>query len=215
VLKQVIQKMSVTAVLIGISSFAVSSNVFAHVTVKPAEVVSSGFQTFSVNVPNEKSISTVSVKVLIPEGLAYVQPNQKAGWQIAVEKEGSGLDTTVTSITWSGNEVKADFRDEFTFSGQVPDKTTELQWKAYQTYADGTVVAWDKASNGNGHETEDENSGPFSVTNVVARTSADVSVQDATQAVANAQASANNALYVGVAGIALGLAGIYFGTRKK
>ena len=214
-LKQVIQKLSVIAVLIGISSFAVSSDVFAHVTVKPAEVVSSGFQTFSVNVPNEKSISTVSVKVLIPKGLAYVQPTQKAGWQIAVEKEGSGLDTTVTSITWSGNEVMANFRDEFTFSGQVPDKTTELQWKAYQTYADGTVVAWDKASNGNDHESEDENSGPFSVTNVVARTSADESIQEATQAAANAQASANNALYVGVAGLVVGLAGIYFGTRKK
>jgi uncharacterized protein YcnI len=211
----VIQKLSVVSVMVGISSLVITSNAFAHVTVKPAEVVSSGFQTFSVNVPNEKDISTVSVRVLIPEGLAYVQPTQKAGWQISVEKEGSGLDASVTSITWSGNEVKADFRDEFTFSGQVPDKTTELQWKAYQTYADGSVVAWDKASNGNGHESEDENSGPFSVTNVVARTSADASIQEATQSVVDAQASANNALYVGGAGVAVGLAGIYLGTRKK
>lgn len=214
-LKQLSQKLSVFGVLLGVATLAFSASASAHVVVKPAEVVTAGFQTFTVGVPNEKDISTTSVKLVIPAGLKYVQPTQKAGWQIDVEKEGTGEDATVKSITWSGNEVKAGFRDDFTFSGQVPEKATELQWKAYQTYSDGTVVSWDKASSGDDHESEDENSGPFSVTKVVTDTATDASIKKADQAAADAKSAANTALYVGIAGVVVGLAGVYFGTRKK
>lgn len=213
VLKQVTQKLSVFGVVIGIATLAFSSSAFAHVVVKPAEVVTAGFQTFTIGVPNEKDISTTSIKLVIPDGLKYVQPTQKEGWQIDVEKDGTGEDAAVKSITWSGNDVKAGFRDDFTFSGQVPEKTTELQWKAYQTYSDGTVVSWDKATQGEDSETL--TSGPFSVTKVVADTETDASIKKTDQVAADAKSTASTALYVGVAGIVVGLAGVYFGTRKK
>jgi len=213
-LKRLNQKLSVFGVLLSIATLAFSASASAHVAVKPAEVVTAGFQTFTIGVPNEKDISTTSVKLVIPAGLKHVQATQKAGWQIDVEKDGTGEDATVTSITWSGNEVKAGFRDDFTFSGQVPEKATELQWKAYQTYSDGTVVSWDKASEG-GHDEEGGNSGPFSVTKVVADTATDTSIKKADQAAADAKSAANTALYVGIAGVVAGLAGVYFGTRKK
>lgn len=214
-LKRLSQKLSVFGVLLGVATLAFSASASAHVVVKPAEAVTAGFQTFTIGVPNEKDTSTTSVKLVIPAGLKYVQSTQKAGWQIDVEKDGTGEDATVKSITWSGNEVKAGFRDDFTFSGQVPEKATELQWKAYQTYSDGTVVSWDKASSGDNHESEDENSGPFSVTKVVADTATDASIKKADQAAADAKSAANTALYVGIAGVIVGLAGVYFGTRKK
>lgn len=214
-LKRLGQKLSVFGVLLGVATLAFGASASAHVVVKPAEVVTAGFQTFTIGVPNEKDISTTSVKLVIPAGLKYVQPTQKAGWQIDVEKDGTGEDATVKSITWSGNEVKAGFRDEFTFSGQVPEQATELQWKAYQTYSDGTIVSWDKASSGDDHESEDENSGPFSVTKVVADTTTDASIMKADQAAADAKSAANTALYVGIAGVIVGLAGVYLATRKK
>ncbi len=214
-MKRLGQKLSVFGVLLGVATLAFGASASAHVVVKPAEVVTAGFQTFTIGVPNEKDISTTSVKLVIPAGLKYVQPTQKAGWQIDVEKDGTGEDATVKSITWSGNEVKAGFRDEFTFSGQVPEQATELQWKAYQTYSDGTIVSWDKASSGDDHESEDENSGPFSVTKVVADTTTDASIMKADQAAADAKSAANTALYVGIAGVIVGLAGVYLATRKK
>lgn len=214
-LKQLSQKLSVFGVLLGIATLAFSGSVSAHVVVKPAEVVTVGFQTFSIGVPNEKDISTTSVKLVIPEGLKYVQPTQKAGWKIDIEKDGTGEEATVKSITWSGNEIKPGYRDDFTFSGQVPEQTTELQWKAYQTYSDGTVVSWDKASSGDDHESEDENSGPFSVTNVVVDTATDTAINKADQAAADANNTANTALYIGIAGVIVGLFGVYFATRKK
>lgn len=213
-LKQLSQRLSVLGALICAIMLAVSASASAHVVVKPAEVVTAGFQTFTVGVPNEKDISTVNVKLIIPGALKHVQPTQKAGWQIDIEKDEADEDATVKSITWSGNEIKAGFRDEFTFSGQVPEEATELQWKAYQIYADGTVVSWDKSGEG-GHGDEDDDSGPFSITNVVANTATEASIKKADQAAVDAQGAANTALYVGIAGVVVGLAGVYFGTRQK
>jgi uncharacterized protein YcnI len=209
-LKQIFQKLSVFGLLGGIVALVFGASVSAHVVVKPAEAVAAGFQIFTIGVPNEKDIPTTSIKLVIPDGIKYVLPTQKEGWQIDIEKEDAGPDAPVRSITWSGNEIKAGFRDEFTFSGQVSERATELQWRAYQTYSDSTLVSWDN----DGRESENENSGPFSVTKVVADTATDGSIRKADEVAADAKNSANMALYAGIAGVVVGLAGVYLGTRK-
>jgi len=200
---------SIVTLTVGLASTS-----FAHVVVKPAEVVTAGFQTFTVGVPNEKDIPTTSIKLVIPDGLRYVSPTQKTGWQIVTEKSGDGENTSIRSITWSGNEVGVGLRDDFTFSAQVPDKVTELQWKAYQTYSDGTVVSWDRAGEG-GHDKGDNNSGPFSVTKIVSQTSQDQAIQKTDQAAADAKIAAERSLYVGIAALILSVVGIFLGTRRK
>lgn len=212
-MKLVMKNMSLIGLFVGLLTVVLTTTVSAHVIVKPAEVLTAGFQTFSIGVPNEKAISTTSVKLLVPEGLKHVMPTQKDGWNITTEKTGEGDEASVTSITWTGNTVQPGFRDEFTFSGQVPDTATELHWKAYQTYSDGTVVSWDKKDDG-GHD-ELGNSGPFSITKVVTQT-ANESDLNATQQVASvAKDSSSTALYVGIAGVVVGLVGIFLATRKK
>ena len=47
----------------------------------------------------------------------------------------------------------------------MPGQATELDWKAYQTYGDGTVVHWDQKPAGSDDSTG--NAGPYSVTKVV------------------------------------------------
>lgn len=198
-----------TAVIVAAGA---TSTAFAHVTVKPTEVVTAGYQTFTVSVPNEKDIPTVSVKVLIPDSIASATPTQKSGWEIVKETAGD----KTTSITWQGGSIGDGTRDEFTFSAKVPEKSGELQWKAYQTYEDGTVVAWDQASEGgHGHDSENPNAGPFSVTKVVAETTQETALQKAEQAAANAQTIAERSLYFSIAALALGIVGIFLGTRKK
>lgn len=141
--------------------------VSAHVVVRPAEVLTGAFQTFTVGVPNEKEVSTVRIKVLIPENAQYVTPTAKPGWTITTEKTGTGETAKVTSITWSDGAVVSGQRDDFTFSAKVPDSDSQLEWKAYQTYADGTEVAWDSKEES---EEEGTNKGPLSVTKVVSQT---------------------------------------------
>ena len=197
-------------------TLALSSTAMAHVTVKPSEALTASYQTFLVSVPNEKSIPTTSIKVVIPSGVQSVTPTQKAGWQVTTDKTGTGEDATVTAITWSGGTINQGTRDEFSFSAKLPDQATELQWKAYQTYSDGTVVSWDKAgSDDRSHDSEDENSGPLSVTNVVTETGATATVNAANQAATDAKKTANWALYTGIAGVAIGLIAVFLATRKK
>ena len=213
-MKLLIGKLPVIGVFISVLALAFSATASAHVTVKPAEVVTAGFQTFTVSVPNEKDIPTTSIKLVMPSGLEHVSPTQKAGWQIDIEKEGEGESAVVKSITWSGSTVGAGFRDDFTFSAKVPDNAAELQWKAYQAYSDGTGVSWDKADEGE-HGELAANSGPFSVTKVVAETVQDAAVKKTEQAAVDAKNSANTALYAAVAGVTIGLLGVYLATRRK
>lgn len=124
----------------------------AHVTVKPNKVTASTFQTFSVSVPNEKDLATTQVRLVIPEGLSFVTPTVKPGWSISLKKEGEGETAKVTEITWSNGTIPAEQRDEFSFSAKTPAGATSLIWKAYQSYADGTLVSWDQAPNSGAEE---------------------------------------------------------------
>jgi len=148
-----------------VAGLVAAGSAFAHVTVKPNEAGMGAFQTFTVGVPVEKDIPTVGMRLVIPEGLNYVTPNVKPGWKIDVKKSGSGEDAAVTEISWTGGSIPAGQRDEFAFSAQVPAQETTVQWKAYQTYQDGSIVSWDQAPSS--HEEESENSGPYSETKIV------------------------------------------------
>jgi len=128
----------------------------AHVVVRPETTGIGAFQVFNMGVPSEKDMSTIAVKLMLPEGLTSVTPNVKAGWKIEVKKTATGKKITnedgqqvdemkPTEIDWTGGVIPAGQRDEFRFQAQVPATPTTLAWKAYQTYRDGSVVAWDEA----------------------------------------------------------------------
>lgn len=133
-----------------------AQSVSAHVVVSPKEVGVGKFQTFSVGVPVEKDMPTTALRLVVPDGLNYVTPNVKPGWKIEVKKEpvmkdgkqvmsedGDEKVERTSEISWTGGSIPAGQRDDFLFSAQVPATTTTISWKAYQTYADGSIVAWD------------------------------------------------------------------------
>lgn len=163
---------NITRFVAFVSLFVVSSlSVFAHVTVKPSEVVVGKYTTFTVSVPVEKDMPTTGVRLIIPAGVEKVTPNMKIGWRIEMIKSKENKDV-VQEIRWTGNAIPAGQRDEFVFSAKTPATATTLQWTAYQTYRDGSVVDWDvdptAASEVHTDEKSDfSKSGPFSVTTVV------------------------------------------------
>lgn len=209
-MRKISKKISLVAVAIGLVTVTTFTPASAHVTVKPAEVITAGYQTFTVNVPNERGLPVTAIKVVIPAGIEGAMPTEKAGWTVAIEKEGEKI---IKSITWSGSEIPDGMRGEFSFSAKVPDEETAVAWKAYQTYSDGMVVSWDKESEG-GHSDGSGTSGPFSVTKVVKETDQDVAIREAKQEAQAAQASTRMALYSSITAVILGLIAIYLGTRK-
>ncbi len=149
--------------------FVTATTASAHVVVKPDSVGVAQRVNFTVSVPTEKEIPTVKVRLLIPEGLRNVRPLVKPDWDIELVKEetevGSEESGVVTEIIWTGGSIPLDHKDEFAFSAQAPDTEDQLIWKAYQTYSDGTVVAWE--INPNENLTDFSESGPYSTTTVV------------------------------------------------
>lgn len=157
---------------LGIISFLLlTSPAFAHIIVYPKQVGIAQTQVFDVTVPTEKDNPTVALKLLIPNGVQDVIPNVKVGWTITVVKK----EDTVTEIDWTNGSIPPDKRDDFYFQAQVAPTPTTLQWKAYQTYQDGTVVAWDvnpaqleKLSDAQQDALVDkENKGEYSTTTVI------------------------------------------------
>jgi uncharacterized protein YcnI len=159
--KRILAVLAIAGLLAGLNVGVAS----AHVVVKPSEVETAAFQSFTTGVPNEKEVPVTKVRLVIPDNLAHVTPNVKPGWTIDTVKEGTGEAAKIKEITWSGGQIPAGQRDDFVFSAQAPDKTGSLQWKAYQTYADGSEVAWDQAPSGK--DDDEHGSTPYSETSVV------------------------------------------------
>lgn len=193
-----------------VAVFTLSSTASAHVVVKPGDVTTGSFQTFTMGVPNEKGGAVVAVKLLIPENVSSVTPTVKQGWTITTEKTGEGEAAVVKSITWTGGTIGTGLRDDFTFSAKTPDQAADLQWKAYETYDSGLTVAWDKSAGQQPKKADGSpdfsKSGPFSVTKVADKAastddSAATNSADSDDTVARALAGA--ALLVGLGSFAL------------
>ncbi len=159
-----IKKLSALALALAGFALILPAWASAHVVVTPNQVGIGASQTFNISVPNEKASPITQVKLDLPSGVQGLTPTAKTGWDITLDKTGSGDSTIVKSITWTGS-IPVGFRDDFSFSVQAPAKTTQLNWKAYQSYADGSTVHWDQKPAATDDATGD--SGPYSVTKVV------------------------------------------------
>lgn len=201
--------MGVSMLTLGLTSVA-----SAHVVVRPSDAKTGVYQTFTVSVPVERDSPTVEVKLDIPTGVTSVRPTEKPGWTIQIDKHTEDGETMVSAITWKGGEVGVDLRDDFTFSAKTPNEPAELQWKAYQTYKDGTVVSWDQESE-NSDESENATTGPFSVTKVAADSDQDKALKEADNKAGEAQQAANKAMYVGIGGAVVAVIAIVISLARK
>lgn len=198
---------------------------FAHVSVKPGQVGVGERLNFLVSVPTEEEDPTVQVRLVLPEGLQSVRPNVKPGWNIQLKKMGEGEEAKVTEIIWSGGSIPAEQRDEFVFSAQAPAEETTLVWKAYQTYGDGDIVAWENSpevvqeytKNNPPKEGEDDHNAPrpYSETKVINDLAASPSsTEQGTTTVAGASQS-NTSNLLSIAAVVMSAAALGMQVYKK
>lgn len=128
----------------------------AHVTVSPSSLpqgTDDAILTFRV--PDESTTATVTgLKIQFPlsHPIVLVNPEAGSGWQVNVVKSSlpkpittdDGTFTSTTSeIDWSGSTISVGQFGEFNVLAQgIPSGTSQLVFKAIQTYSDGTVVSW-------------------------------------------------------------------------
>lgn len=98
-------------------------------------------ETYRVNVPTEKEISTTQIRLVVPQGVAVSRFQVTPGFTRTVTRNADGL---VTEVVWKGRVAPMEYA-RFYFQAKNPAAAAELSWKIYQTYSDGSVVAWDDA----------------------------------------------------------------------
>jgi len=135
------RKFLVTALMLALSVPAL-----AHAVVRTdsgtSESAPGKYETYRLQVPVEKEIATVQVKLFIPKGLEVGNFMPVSGWTRSFEKDSSGI---VTTVTWKGSLEPMEFV-RFLFSAKNPASEGDLSFVVEQTYLDGTVVAWKDAA---------------------------------------------------------------------
>ncbi len=211
--------------ILAVMSLFSAGQALAHATVKPAEVGIGKYQTFTLAIPSEKPVSTVSIRLVMPEGINSATPNVKSGWKIEKKTLATGIkvenedgvmvdEQKLVEIIWTGGNIPTGMRDEFVFSIKVPSKPTTLNWKVYQTYADGSVVSWVLGPNEEqpkvvGGKTDFSAFGPYSMTKVID----DLSVSSTPVVASNSNSDSKIAIVLSV--IAVGLALLALQRSKK
>ena len=128
----------------------------AHVTVSPSSLpqgTDDAILTFRV--PNESPTAAVTgLKIQFPltHPIVLLNPEAGSGWQVQVVKaalpkpittDDGTFTSTVSEIDWSAGTIPVGQFGEFNVLAQgIPTGTSQLVFKAIQTYADGTVVSW-------------------------------------------------------------------------
>lgn len=204
------KKLMLNAGIMLIGSMLLAGIASAHVTVYPKESTQGSYEKFTVRVPSEKDIPTVKVEVKFPmDAVAVSRFEPKAGWTYELAKDTAGK---ITGVTWkaTGDGLASTEFGEFNMQGKVADAATEIVWKAYQTYKDGSVVEWVGA---NGSDK------PASVTTIKAKSAAGATTDSHGQVIAGSAAasgtSSNTPLYLSIAAVVLGALSLIVSLTKK
>jgi uncharacterized protein YcnI len=192
-----------------ISSLLFASIASAHVSVMPKETTQGSYEMFTVRVPTEKDVPTVKVEVKFAvDAVAISRFEPKPGWNYELAKDASGK---ITGVTWTATGdglSKTEFGD-FNMQGKVADAATQITWKAYQTYKDGSVVEWVGA---------DGSDKPASVTTVTAKAAgaaADSHGNTDSAAKASSGVDSKTSLYLSIAAVILGAASLIISLVRK
>ena len=108
----------------------------AHVTVQPRESHAGMEQRYTVRVPTEGQVATISVELEIPAGVVVREVVPGEGYSFEVRREGD----RIVAIPWK-REIPPKQSAEFPFVARNPN-VAEVAWKARQRFVDGTSADW-------------------------------------------------------------------------
>ena len=116
--------------------FALPTVAAAHVTLRPRESKPSVEEKYTVRVPTEGQVATVSVELDIPDGVTVLDVPPPEGATHQVTKVGE----RITRITWT-KEIPPKQTAEFLFNARNP-AGEQITWNVRQNFADGTSRPW-------------------------------------------------------------------------
>ena len=119
-----------------------AASALAHAELSPSVALSKHLQLFSLAVPTEKeNATTAKVELTPPSGFGIDSFVPAPGWKREEQTSGTGENTTVQKVTWTGGKVPTEEDALFQFLASA-DASKTYTFKVRQTYSDGTVVDW-------------------------------------------------------------------------
>jgi uncharacterized protein YcnI len=120
----------------------VATSALAHAELSPSVALAKHLQLFSLAVPTEKeNAATSKVELTPPSGFSIDSFVPATGWKREEQTTGTGENTTVQKVTWTGGKVPTEEDALFQFLASA-DASKTYTFKVRQTYSDGTVVDW-------------------------------------------------------------------------
>jgi uncharacterized protein YcnI len=132
------------AILLAVTGagLALAGSALAHANVSPAVVLAKNGQVFALAVPTEKENAfTTQVELTPPSGFSIDSFAPAPGWKRQEQTTGTGEETVVQKVTWTGGKVPTGEDAFFQFLGST-DAAKTYAFKVRQTYSDGSVVDW-------------------------------------------------------------------------
>ena len=123
-------------------ALALAATASAHAELSPAVALVKAGQFFTLAVPTEKaSATTTKIELTPPSGFAIDSFAPTPGWTRQVKSTGSGEQSQIQEITWSGGNVPSGEDAVFQFLASA-DSAKTYTFTVRQTYSDGTIVDW-------------------------------------------------------------------------
>jgi uncharacterized protein YcnI len=135
-------KRSLALVAVAAVALVAAASASAHAHISPPVALAKAGQLFTLDVPTEKEGATTTKIVLtVPSGFSIDSFVDAPGWKRDVKSTGSGENTVIQSVTWSGGNVPTDEVSHFAFLGST-DASKTYAFSVEQSYSDGSVVDW-------------------------------------------------------------------------
>jgi uncharacterized protein YcnI len=211
------RRRAVTVGALTLAGLAIAATASAHVTVSPTSLPKGSTAELTFKVPNEESNAhTVSLQLQIPTDhpIAQVLAKPIPGWTIAVHTvklakplvtDDGTFTTAVNEIDWTGGTIQPGQYQDFQVSvDPLPSDTTQLVFKAVQTYSNGDVVRWIDLST-TSNPKPDHPAPVLTLTPASSSTTATTTATAPAAATTASSSSSNNGL--GIAGLVLGAIG--------
>ncbi|HST25648.1 MAG TPA: DUF1775 domain-containing protein [Gaiellaceae bacterium] len=120
----------------------------AHAIMSPAVVKADNtLQQFTLSVPTEESGAiTTKIVLTVPSTFAidsFEPPS--APWKLQTQTTGSGENTVVQQVTWTGGRTPTNLDSVFRFNASIA-KAGTVMFKVRQYYSNGKVVDWSDPS---------------------------------------------------------------------
>jgi uncharacterized protein YcnI len=127
---------------IGCAALVFAGTALAHAQMSPPVVVDNKGQVFTLAVPTEEEgATTTRVELTPPSGFSIDSFAASPGWTREVQQTGSGEETQIQKVTWSGGNTPHEEAATFEFLGSA-DAAKTYSFNVRQVYSDGSVVDW-------------------------------------------------------------------------